>query len=95
MKGLHVASLDWRIIEPWVPFDVAGTGIIVVPLPLVHGPPEPMLGFEFSSVVPPTAATSAALSVLASSVSAAPASSSAPTADRIVYMSDLVALPGE
>jgi phosphoribosyl 1,2-cyclic phosphodiesterase len=108
--GLHIASLDWRIIEPFVPFSV--DGVVVVPLPLVHGPPEPMLGFEFSNVdvaAPAVPLTAVGLSTdpqpsrapadssdLAGTTTAAPdAPASEEEGERIAYLSDLAALPAE
>ena len=52
--GLFVASLDWRIITPWQPFEVEG--LLVMPLPVEHGPPLTMLGYEFACVVAPSSA---------------------------------------
>ena len=54
-KGLFVASIDWIIIEPWVPFEIEG--MLVVPLPVEHGPPGPTLGFEFCYVAATAAAS--------------------------------------
>ena len=120
-KGLHVATLNWHIIEPWVPFEVEG--VIVLPIPLVHGPPEPMLGFEFSSIAPPapvrpleaargfptseSPASSASGGMLASPIGTISTASASPIitpggltspsgpGHRIVYLSDLVALPAD
>ena len=94
--GLHVASLDWRTIEPWVPFEV--NGVVITPLPLVHGPPDPMLGFEFSAVTaeaaPPASLTSEAPGPPTVDAPAATAEGDE-REDRIVYLSDLVALPAD
>ena len=43
-----IADLQWNIISPWQPFEVEG--LLVVPFPVEHGAPGPMLGFEFCFV---------------------------------------------
>ena len=43
-RGLFIASLDWRVIQPDQPFEVEG--LVVAPLRVEHGPPGPMLGFD-------------------------------------------------
>jgi phosphoribosyl 1,2-cyclic phosphodiesterase len=112
--GLHIASLDWRIIEPFTPFEFEG--IIIVPLPLVHGPPEPMLGFEFSNVaiggdsgrdlagsdreteaeaVVVSSAAYVSAPTLATTTLELAAVDCKPSGDRIVYLSDLAALPAD
>lgn len=85
--GLHIANLDWRIIEPFIPFEIEG--VIVVPLPLLHGPPEPMLGFEFCNVTGTGTDGSGGPEVVKSAQPVVTAS------DRVVYLSDLAALPAE
>ena len=54
-KGLFISHIEWRIIHPWQPFEVEG-GLLVTPLPVEHGPPLTMLGFEFRCVVAPSSA---------------------------------------
>ena len=79
-----IAQLDWRIIRPFEPFEVAG--LIVTPLPVEHGEPGPMLGFEFRHTVGATGS--------GSGVGAAESTSDAASAGaRIVYLSDIAALP--
>ena len=78
-----IAQLDWRLIRPFEPFEVAG--LVVTPLPLEHGEPGPMLGFEFHHTVAEDGATAAA-------AFAAPEAAAAPGA-RVVYLSDIAALP--
>jgi phosphoribosyl 1,2-cyclic phosphodiesterase len=47
--GLFIASLDWRIVKPFVPFIIED--LVVTPLPVEHGEPGPMLAFEFHAVL--------------------------------------------
>lgn len=112
-KGLFVASLDFRIIEPWVPFEVEG--LVVVPVPVDHGPPVPTLGFEFRCVAqrgaggasgggsdggsdggPVADGAGADCAVggrAAREPAAAAAADTAAGDDRVVYLSDVAALP--
>ena len=80
-----IAQLDWRIIRPFEPFEVAG--LIVTPLPLEHGEPGPMLGFEFHH----TAA--AAEGIIEPAAESGAAAAVAPPGARVVYLSDIAALP--
>jgi phosphoribosyl 1,2-cyclic phosphodiesterase len=43
--GLFIARLEWHIIREFVPFCVEG--LTIVPVPVEHGHPGPMLAFEF------------------------------------------------
>ena len=126
-RGLFVAHLDFIIIKPWEPFDVAG--VRAVALPIEHGPPGPTLGFEFWGLAAPAdtlvhasarqcgdvrknadscntraaevetgggarGAVAESMSVVAADISAHEHIGST-ACDRIVYLSDLVALPVE
>ena len=79
--GTFTALLDWRIIRPFEPFTLADTGLLVVPLPLEHCEPGPMLGFEFywttiqagAPRAPAAAATAAAAAAAAATAAAAAA----------------------
>lgn len=81
-KGLFIASLDWKIIAPFQPFEVEG--LVIVPLPVEHGPPGPMLGFEFCTVAAPGAGASPSYEGRASDAAdsgAAASSKTVPAAD--------------
>jgi phosphoribosyl 1,2-cyclic phosphodiesterase len=93
--GLFLAQLDFIIVEPFVPFRVAG--LLVVPIPVEHGPPGPMLGFEFCYVEGEEeegghhhAPAAAAAAPVPAAVAAPP-----PAGARVVYISDIAALPAD
>jgi phosphoribosyl 1,2-cyclic phosphodiesterase len=47
-----VAKLDFRIITPWVPFEIPEAGVIVTPIPVQHGvhANDVCMAFEFGAV---------------------------------------------
>lgn len=100
IAGLFIAQLDWRVVRPFEPFECEG--LIVTPLPVEHGEPGPMLAFEFCQTVSsvPAASASAAPGAVndtqerggAASASSS-ASSPSSAGDRVVYISDIAALP--
>ena len=91
--GLFIASIHWRIFRPFEPFEVAG--MIVTPLPVEHGDPRPMCGFEFRAAdVEAAAEVPRPLPDVATTAAAAAATAAATAAaQRVVYISDVVGLP--
>lgn len=105
--NLFIASIDWRIIVPFQPFEF--DGLHIVPFPVCHGLPGPMLGFDFQYVsptlsLPPVAGPrndsccaeeGVASDTCADSGSEVTSAAAAPprSGHRFVYISDVVALP--
>jgi phosphoribosyl 1,2-cyclic phosphodiesterase len=89
-KGLFLAKLEFRIIKPFEPFEI--DGLFIVPLPIEHGPPGPMLGFEFyhadkQQVITRSSQESVEVTRKEDEATFLPS--------RIVYLSDIAALPAD
>ncbi|RYG52804.1 MBL fold metallo-hydrolase [archaeon] len=104
--NLFIASIEWRIIVPFQPFEF--DGLHIVPFPVCHGLPGPMLGFDFQYVSPTLRTPCAAAPPLDSrclaeertvpssgvEVGSECGTTAAPRGGhRFVYISDVAALP--